>query len=63
MLVLVHTLQRHICAMDNVADPGCLSRIPDPETATKEVRQKIVVKPFFVATNFTKLKIILFLKC
>jgi hypothetical protein len=27
------------------------------------MKKKIVVIPFFVATNFTKLKIILFLKC
>jgi hypothetical protein len=65
----------------NVADPGCLSRIPDPDfyptripdlgsripdpkTATKERSgKKFVVIPFFVATNFTKLRIILFLKC
>jgi hypothetical protein len=64
-----------------VADPGCLSRIPDPDfypsripdlgsqiqdpkTATKERgEKKIVVIPFYVATNFTKLKIILVLKC
>jgi hypothetical protein len=37
-------------------------RIPDPKTATKERgEKKFVVK--FVATNFTKLKIILFFKC
>jgi hypothetical protein len=46
MLALAHTLQRHSCAMDSVADSGCLSRIlifthpgsriSDPETATKE---------------------------
>jgi hypothetical protein len=79
----------------SVADPGCLSRIPDPDfyssripdlgsrisdlesrisnpgsripvpkTATKERDgKKFDVIPFFVATNFTKLKIILFLKC
>jgi hypothetical protein len=60
----------------SVADPGCVSRIPDPDfthpgsrisdpkTATKERgEKKFVVIPFFVATNFTKLKIILFLKC
>jgi hypothetical protein len=57
----------------SVAHPGCLSRIPDPDvypfripdpkTATKERgEKKFVVKPFFVATNFTKLKIILFFK-
>jgi hypothetical protein len=56
----------------SVADPGCLSRIPDPDfypfripdpkTATKERgEKKLVVKPFFVATNFAKLKIIFFL--
>jgi hypothetical protein len=39
-------------------------RIPDPKTATKERGdKKIVVIPFFVATNFTKLKILLCLKC
>jgi hypothetical protein len=58
----------------SVADPGCLSRIPDPDfypsqipdpkTATKDRGEKnVVVKPFFVATNFTKLNIILFLIC
>jgi hypothetical protein len=57
----------------SVADPGCLSpipdpdfypsRIPDPKTATKERdEKKCVVIPFYVATNFTKLKIILVLK-
>jgi hypothetical protein len=58
-----------------VADPGCLSRIPDPgsripdpKTATKERGEKKRVKkfdviPFYVATNFTKLYIILVLKC
>jgi hypothetical protein len=45
-----------------IPDPG--SRIPDPKTATKERgEKKFVVKTFFVATNFTKLKIILFFKC
>ncbi len=60
----------------SVADPGCLSRIPDsdfypswipdPKTATKESSEKIFLSyrvPFYVATNFTKLKIILVLKC
>jgi hypothetical protein len=56
----------------SVADPGYLSqildfilfRIPDPKTATEERREKkFVVIPFYVATNFTKLKIILVLKC
>ncbi len=44
-----------------IPDPG--SRIPDPKTSTKEGGEKKFLKPFFVATNFTKLKIILFLKC
>jgi hypothetical protein len=42
------------------------SRIPDPgsKTATKERgEKKIFVIPFYVATNITKLKIILVLKC
>jgi hypothetical protein len=40
------------------------SRIPDPETATKERGEKIfVVITFYVATNFTKLQLILVLKC
>jgi hypothetical protein len=58
----------------SLADPGCLSRIsdpdfypsriPDPKTATKERgEKKFVVIPFYVATNFTKLKIMLVLKC
>jgi hypothetical protein len=58
----------------SVADPGCLSRIPDPDlfpsripdpkTATKERgEKKFVVITFYVATNFTKLQIILVLKC
>jgi hypothetical protein len=39
-----------------VADPGCLSRIPDPKTATKERGEKKYDDiPFYVATNFTKL--------
>jgi hypothetical protein len=45
-----------------IPDPG--SRIPDPKTATKERgEKKFVVIPFLVATKFTNLKIILFLKC
>jgi hypothetical protein len=39
------------------------SRIPDPKTATKERGEKISCHNFFVAVNFTKLKLILFLKC
>ncbi len=57
----------------SVADPGCLSRIPDPDfypsripnpkTATKERGEKNCYHTFFVVTNFTKLNLILFLKC
>jgi hypothetical protein len=40
------------------------SRIPDPKTATKERgEKKLVVITFYVATNFTKLQIILVLEC
>ncbi len=38
-----------------VTHPG--SRIADPKTATKERGKKIVVIPFYLATNFTKLYI------
>jgi hypothetical protein len=59
----------------SVADPGCLSWIPDPDfypfripdlgsrsknSNKREGENNSVVKPFFVATNFTKLKIILY---
>ncbi len=45
-----------------IPDPG--SQISDPKTATKERgEKKFVVIPFYVATNFTKLKISLGLKC
>jgi hypothetical protein len=44
-----------------IPDPDfCPSRIPDQKTATKEWSEKIVVLPFFVATNVTKLNIICF---
>jgi hypothetical protein len=40
------------------------SRIPDPKTATKERgEKKIIVIPFYLASNVTKLYIILVLKC
>jgi hypothetical protein len=40
------------------------SRIPDPKTATKERGgKKFDVIPFYVDTKFTKLYIILVLKC
>jgi hypothetical protein len=77
----------------SVADPGCLSRIPDPDfyqsripdpdfypsripipdlgsripdpkTATKERgEKKNFFIPFYLASNVTKLNIILVLKC
>jgi hypothetical protein len=54
-----------VLSKSSVADPGCLSRIPDPDfypsripdpkTATEERgEKKLVVIPFYVATNFTK---------
>ncbi len=59
----------------SVSDPGCLSRIPDPDfypswipdlesknSNKREEWKKFVVILFFVAINFTKLCIILFLK-
>jgi hypothetical protein len=71
ILIQIGTLFSLKCS---VADPGCLSRIlifthpgsriPDPKTATKERgEKKFLVIPFYVATNFTKLKIILALRC
>jgi hypothetical protein len=48
-----------------IRDPGSrFFPIPDPKTATKKRgEQKIVVIPSYVATNFTRLKFILVLKC
>jgi hypothetical protein len=47
-----------------IPDPGSWIRKPDPKTETKERgEKKLVVIPFFVTINFTKLKIILFFKC
>ncbi len=48
----------------SIPDPG--SRIPDPGSKNSNKRQGwkfFFFKPFFVATNFTKLNIILFLIC
>jgi hypothetical protein len=47
----------HVTLGSSVADPDFYPfRIPDPKTAIKERgEKKLVVKPFFVATNFTKL--------
>jgi hypothetical protein len=54
MLVLAHTLQRHSCAMDSVADSGCLIRIliftqPDPGSRNSNKRgvKKISCQTFF----------------
>jgi len=49
----------------SVADPGCLSWIPDlgsKKSYKRGVRKKIV-KKFLEVKNFTKCKFILFLKC
>jgi hypothetical protein len=48
-----------------IPDPDVYpSRISDPKTAIKErSEKKLVFIPFFVAINFTKLKIVLFLEC
>jgi hypothetical protein len=60
----LYTPHRGCTVTSSVADLGCLSRIPDPKTATKDRGEKFFfVKPFFVGTNFTKLNIILFLIC
>jgi len=56
---------RDVYPRSRVPDPDFYpSRIPDPKTATKERgEKKFVVITFYVATNFTKFKIILGLKC
>jgi hypothetical protein len=60
------------CTVTSVADPGCLSRIlifTHPGSRIQKQQQKRGVKKnllsltFFVATNFTKLHIILVLMC
>jgi hypothetical protein len=44
--------------------PDLGSQILDPKSGTKERGEKIfIVIPFLETTNFTKFKIILFLKC
>ncbi len=61
------------CDVISVADPGCLSRIPDPDfypsrisdpgsknSSKREGWKKICGQTIFVATNFAKLNIILF---
>ncbi len=71
-----HITARRLLSVNSVSDPGCLSRIlifthpgsrtPDHGSKNSNKREgwkKYVVRPFFVATNITKLKFILFLKC
>jgi hypothetical protein len=58
--------QRQCCGCGMfILDPDFYPfQILDPKTATKERgEKKFVIKPFFVATNFTKLKISLLFKC
>jgi hypothetical protein len=51
-----HRLHATTSIKPSVADPGCLSRIPNPKTATKERgEKKFDVKPFYVATKFNKI--------
>jgi hypothetical protein len=45
------SLSEQIRVANSVADPGCLSRIPDPKTATKEKGEKIVVLSLYVAST------------
>jgi hypothetical protein len=58
---------RDVYPGSRIPDPDFYpSRIPDPKTATKERGEKkfdVIQVPFYVATNFTKLYIILVLKC
>jgi hypothetical protein len=47
-----------------IPDPGSRIPDPDPKTATEESgEKKFVVITFYVAKNFTKLEIILVLRC
>jgi hypothetical protein len=55
---------KKIIPRPSVADPGCLSRIPDPDFYPSRIldpktgRKERGEKKNFVATNFTKCKII-----
>ncbi len=72
---IIHTrTSEGICSVCNsVADPGCLSRIPDPDfypsripdpkTATEERSKKNFCHTFLCRNKFHKLMIILVLKC
>jgi hypothetical protein len=71
------TWKQEYPAVLRIRDVYSGSRIPDPDflpipdlgsriqkqQQKRGVKKKFVVKPFFVAPNFTKLKIILFFKC
>jgi hypothetical protein len=62
ILIFTHPGSRIPDLGSRIPDLG--SRIPDPKTVTKErVEKKFVSIIFFVVTNFTKLNIMLFLKC
>jgi hypothetical protein len=61
ILIFTHPGSRISDPGSRISDPG--SRIPDPKTATKERGEKKFVITFYVATNFTKLHIILVLMC
>jgi hypothetical protein len=52
--------ETQVIVRSSVADPGCLSRFL---IFTQRGVKKICCHTFFVAKIFTKLKIILFLKC
>ncbi len=55
---------RPVLRIRNVYPGSWFLPIPDPKTAAKERDEKNLLSYFFfVATNFTKLGIILFLKC
>jgi hypothetical protein len=54
ILIFTHPGSRIPDPGSRISDPG--SRIPDPKTATEERgEKKLVVIPFYVAINFTKL--------
>jgi hypothetical protein len=63
ILIFTRSGSRILDTGSRIPDLG--SRIPDLGQQQQQKRGviKFVVKPFFVATNFTKLKIILFFKC
>jgi hypothetical protein len=67
LLALYHGITSILYIKVSVPDPGCLSQIlifvhlKSPIQKQQRVTKKLVVLPFCVATNITKLKIILFL--